>query len=311
MQNLDIVVIMKNGKSIFTAVIGAVLTQFASPAFAQQSLRAEIAAIAGKIPATVGVSVRVLEANDTVSLNRDLHLPMQSVYKFPISMAILDQVDKGRLTLHQPIKIEKADLTTDGVSPLRDKYPNGGVSLTIEELLDYNIRSSDGSACDILLKVLGGPKAANKYIHQLGIKDISIATTEEAQVQQNDAKTQYRNWCTPAAMTLLLEKFYQKPLLSDSSKRYLYHLMATSGPGKRRLKAQLPPGTEIAHKTGTSWTIEGITAATNDAGIITLPNGKHVAITVFVSDAKASEAEREGTIAAIAKAVWDAYTKTN
>ncbi|WP_245950784.1 class A beta-lactamase [Chitinophaga dinghuensis] len=251
----------------------------------------------------------MLETNDTISFNRDLRLPMQSVYKFPISMAVLDQVDKGRLTLHQPIKIEKADLTTDGVSPLRDKYPNGGVSLTIDELLDYNIRSSDGSACDILLKVLGGPAAANKYIHQLGIKDINIATTEEAQVQQNDAKTQYKNWCTPSAMTLLLEKFYLKPLLSDSSKRYLYHLMATSGPGKRRLKAQLPAGTEIAHKTGTSWTIEGITAATNDAGIITLPNGKHVAITVFVSDAKASEAEREGTIAAIAKAVWDAYSK--
>ncbi|MBV8253961.1 MAG: class A beta-lactamase, subclass A2 [Chitinophaga sp.] len=306
---MDIVIIMKDRKSIFTAIFGAVLTQFSISAVAQQSLRTEIATIAGKIPAKVGVFVHVLETHDTVSLNRDLRLPMQSVYKFPIAMAVLDQVDKGRLTLHQPIKIEKADLTTDGVSPLREKYPNGGVSLTIDELLDYNIRASDGSACDILLKVIGGTAVANRYIHQLGIKDMNIATTEQVQVQQNDMKSQYKNWCTPAAMTLLLEKFYREPVLSDSSKQYLYHLMATSGPGKNRLKAQLPAGTEIAHKTGTSWTKNGITAATNDAGIITLPNGKHVAITVFVSDAKATETEREGTIAAIAKAVWDAYGK--
>lgn len=110
-------------------------------------------------------------------------------------------------------------------------------------------------------------------------------------------------------MTRLLEKFYREPVLSDSSKRYLLHLMITSGPGKKRLKGLLPAGTEVAHKTGTSWTQNGLTAATNDAGIITLPNGKHVAITVFVSDAKASEEDRERTIAEIARAVWNAYVK--
>ena len=78
--------------------------------------------------------------------------------------------------------------------------------------------------------------------------------------------------------------------------------------GKNRLKALLPPGTIIAHKTGTSNTVDGVTAATNDIGIITLPDGRHLAIAVFVSDSKTDESGREGAIAKIARAIWNDMT---
>ena len=81
--------------------------------------------------------------------------------------------------------------------------------------------------------------------------------------------------------------------------------MAASNTGPRRLKGLLPTGTVVAHKTGTSGTENGETAATNDIGIITLPNGRHIAIAVFVSDSPADEGTREGVIARIAKAAWD------
>ena len=59
----------------------------------------------------------------------------------------------------------------------------------------------------------------------------------------------------------------------------------------------------VAHKTGTSYTNqEGITAATNDVGIITLPDGSHLIISVFIKDAHADEATREAVIARIAAA---------
>jgi len=50
-----------------------------------------------------------------------------------------------------------------------------------------------------------------------------------------------------------------------------------------------------------------VTAATNDIGIITLPNGRHLAIAVFVSDSPADEATREGVIGRIAKTVWEKF----
>jgi beta-lactamase class A len=85
--------------------------------------------------------------------------------------------------------------------------------------------------------------------------------------------------------------------------------MIESTPGAKRLKRLLPAGTIVAHKTGTSGTEKGITAATNDIGIITLPGGKHLAIAVFVSDSPADDATREGVIARIAKAVWDSQIR--
>ena len=63
----------------------------------------------------------------------------------------------------------------------------------------------------------------------------------------------------------------------------------------------------MAHKTGTSDTIDGVTTATNDVGIITLPNGQHLAIAVFVSTTKADEKTREDVIAKIARAATDCW----
>ena len=69
----------------------------------------------------------------------------------------------------------------------------------------------------------------------------------------------------------------------------------------------LPAGTVVAHKTGTSGTTDGITAATNDVGLVTLPDGRHLAVAVFVADARGDELAREGAIASLARAAWDAW----
>ena len=89
----------------------------------------------------------------------------------------------------------------------------------------------------------------------------------------------------------------------------LLKFMAESNPGQKRLKGELPTNTYVAHKTGTGGSQNGITGATNDIGIIKLPNGKNIAIAVFVSDSPADEKVREGVIAKVAKAVWDRWSK--
>ncbi|NSL85225.1 class A beta-lactamase [Chitinophaga sp. Mgbs1] len=278
---------------------------------AQQSpLVRAYATIASGIKGTVGISSVVLETGAAAGLRTNEHFPMQSVYKFPIAMAVLHEVDKGRLSLQQPVRVLPSDLIPkNGHSPLRDAHPAGNVDYSIAELLRLNVAESDGTACDVLLRLLGGPEKAGQYVHSLGITDISIATTEQVQVP--DEMVQYRNWSTPAAMTALLRKFYtgKGTLLSDSSYHFLLHLMVTSTPGAKRLKGLLPKDAIVAHKTGTSGTTGNLTRATNDAGIITLPNGHHLLISVFVKDARADLAQREATIARIAEATWKAYTK--
>lgn len=298
---------IKHVAMFITATVAASVV-YLPMASGQQTLRQQIAGIAGNISGKVGVYAEILETRDTVSLNRDGHFPMQSVYKFPIAMAMLHQVDLRRFRLDQSVHVTKNDLIPrNGASLIRDLHPEGNFDMTLSELIGHNIRASDGSACDVLLRLLGGTANADAYVRSLGVKQIAIATTEKVQVPNE--MIQYKNWATPMAMTQLLKIFYMEPVLSDSSKNYLMDLMITSKPGAKRLKGLLPAGTVVAHKTGTSGTSNGLTRATNDVGIITLPNGRHLAITVFVADSKASEEEREGTIAKIAKAAYDHWSK--
>lgn len=269
------------------------------------TVRKTIDSIATHAKARIGVSALLLETGDTLTYKGNDHYPMQSVYKFPISFAILHQVDIGKYKLDEKITITNDDIMPLGHSPIREAHPKGGVTMTLREISRYNIQESDGTACDVLLRLLGGTKKTDAYIKSLGVKGINIATTEKE--QQKDDTTQYHNWATPVGMTQLYKVFYQGKVLSKSSYDVLWKDMAESYPGAKRIKGQLPAGTVVAHKTGTSGTHNGFTAATNDSGIIILPNGKHLILTVFVSDSKGSEAEREGCIAQISKAVYDHF----
>jgi beta-lactamase class A len=218
------------------------------------SAQEQIETIASQINAQVGVSALLLETGDTVNYHSDQKYPMQSTY----------------------------NIVPTGVSPIRTHYPKG-VSLTIMQLLHYNVSESDGTACDVLLHVLGGCEQVNRYVHNLGIADIAISTTE--MTQTSDELVQYRNWVRPTAMLQLLKIFYASQALNSRNRNILLNLMIHSVPGSKRLKDGVPANTIVAHKPGTSCTWNGLTRATNDIGIINLPNGKHLLIAVFVSDA--------------------------
>jgi beta-lactamase class A len=276
--------------------------------FAQtDSLRTKIEHIIDRVRGRVGVAVIRFENNDSLAFSGNGRFPMQSVYKFPLALAVLHEVDRGKFALDQHIHITKADVLPNTWSPLREKYPDGNTNITLADLLIYTVSQSDNNGCDILFRLLGGPKTVDRYIHSLGVTDIAIVATEEEMHKGWDV--QYRNWSSPAAMAQLLSMFYHDQILSRKSKEFLWQAMVKTETGARRIKGLLPAGTIVAHKAGSSGTNDdGITAATNDAGIVTLPNGKGVAIVVFVSDAASDERTCENVIAEIARAVWDAFS---
>ncbi|HEX3228463.1 MAG TPA: class A beta-lactamase [Pyrinomonadaceae bacterium] len=267
-------------------------------------LQDEITQIAALAKGHIGVSAMILETGETVAaLNPRDHFPMQSVYKLPISMAVMKQVDGGRLKLEQKVAVTKIDFVRAGQhSPIRDRNPNGA-EITVNELIRFAIVESDGTASDVLMKLAGGPQAVQAYLNDLSVNDLIVLNTEKEIGQ--DWQVQYRNFSTPDAAVALLRALHEKRGLSESSQGLILKYLVESTPGAKRLKGLLPAGTIVAHKTGTSGTEKGITAATNDIGIITLPNGNHLAIAVFVSDSPTDEATREGVIAKIAKLVVD------
>lgn len=98
--------------------------------------------------ATVSVSVLGFENAFKYNRNADKKLPMQSVFKFHIAAAVLDFVDKGKLSLDQKIHLDQFNLLENTWSPLRDKYPNGGVEVSLSEILELTVAKSDNNGCD-------------------------------------------------------------------------------------------------------------------------------------------------------------------
>lgn len=270
---------------------------------AQSPLRTQIDQIAKSANGIVGVSILGLEDRDTLNYNGNVRMVMQSVMKLPIAIAVLHQVDLGKLKMDQTIRITKRDLPKT-YSPLRDKYPEGKVNISISELLSYMVSLSDNDACDILLKKLGGTQPVMEYLHELGVKGIAV-NASEAEMAAN-WEVQYTNWCKPIDIVYLLDLFYHGKTLSKRSTDFLMKILLETSTGPKQIKGLLPPSTPVAHKTGHSGTNDaGLTPATNDVGIITLPNGKHLAIAIFVGNTTANEAIRNEVIAKIAKAAWD------
>ena len=263
-------------------------------------LRAEMEAASASVRGHVGAAALLVETGELVSWHGAQHFPMQSVYKFPIAMDVLHRVDEGKLSLDQEVEVDPA-VYAPVHSPIRDKYPNGGVKLPLQELLRANIVDSDGAACDLLLRLVSAPEVT-KYLEDLGVNSLKVVATEKE--MSRDPMVQYRNWATPDAAVLLLKKFQLGEGLSPGNRKLLMDWMMATQIGLHRIKGLLPPGTPVAHKTGTDGTRNGLTRATNDIGLITLPDGRHLAVAVFVADSKEDEATREAVIANIAFACW-------
>ncbi|ROI09434.1 class A beta-lactamase, subclass A2 [Kaistella haifensis] len=278
-----------------------------SQIFGQTELRQELENIIATKNATIGISIKNIETKDTLNINGTLNTPLMSIFKFHIALATLNLVDKGKLSLKQKIFIKKEELHENTWSPIRDEYLNGNMYLTLDQLLRYTVSHSDNNGCDILLKLIGGTETVQKFINKQGIKDFTIKVNER---EMQTWESLYINTTTPLATTEILEKFYKGQVLKKKTTKYLYQIMVDCSRGITWMKAGLPEGTELAHRTGISDRNENnLRASMNDVGIFKLPNGNHIILSVYLKNITEEREVTEKIIADIAKATWNYYTK--
>ncbi|MCU0372138.1 MAG: class A beta-lactamase, subclass A2 [Ignavibacteria bacterium] len=300
---------MNNNIKFFLILVVLMSGVYGQSIYSQtDKLRDDIRKIISTADGKVGAAIKFLDRGDTLTVNNDYKYPMQSVYKFPLAFAVLNMIDKGEYSLKHEIRLTKGELLPDTWSPLRDKYPEGNVDIPLSEILTYTVSLSDNNGCDILFRLLGGPGNVEEYIHGLGINDIAIISTE--QEMHADYGLQYKNWCKPMAMVSLFELLNNGKHLSKESNDFLCKVLKETATGPNRIKGLLPEGTVVAHKTGSSgYNDKGIASATNDAGIVELPDGRKFAIAVFISDFKGDEKTCESIIAKISRLAWDYAVK--
>jgi len=105
------------------------LFAIASPLVAQTTLQQQIATIAKDAQGQVSVGCLLPGVKLDCTLNPHGHPPMQSVFKFPLAIAVLQQVEAGKLSLDQPVRFLPSDRYPGSYSPLQDAHPNADIDV--------------------------------------------------------------------------------------------------------------------------------------------------------------------------------------
>ncbi len=318
------------------------LALHAAPAESREALERTIAALAEGAGGTVGVSILHVESGRAASVRGAEALPMASVFKLPVAYELLRRVDRGVVRLDQRIALSPADLRT-GQSPIAERAPNAAITLSIGELLEAMLVDGDNTAADKLLPLAGGPEAVTAQLDEAGLSGIrvdrseaelafdtfgaspppratwSLKTLEDsfARVPEDRRREAFdrfladpRDTATADALVLLLRDAQEGRRLSPESRARLLGLLEKTRTGPKRLKGDLPPGTPVAHRTGTGGELGKRNVCTNDVGLVTLPGQRgHLAIAVLLRGSDRPLAEREKVIAKIARAAFDHWAR--
>jgi beta-lactamase class A len=277
---------------------------FTTSVCAQTTLQRQIRDIAGDARGKVSVACALPDSSLNCDLDAHAHPPMQSVFKLPLAVTALHLVEVGKFSPDQTLRFLPGDrILPHTHSPLQDKYPEGNVDVPLRELLQLEISESDNVAADIVLRTVGGPTFVNEYMRSLGVQGFHLQDDEQGLAR--DEAVQYRNWFEPAGAVQLLRRISDDSPLTAEHTRMLLQWMQDASSGAGRIKGKLPAGTTVMHKTGSSGTRDGVAVATNDIGLITLPDGRRLAIAVFVTDSKADDDMRDAVLAQIARAAYD------
>jgi beta-lactamase class A len=265
-------------------------------------------------PGRVGIAVRSIDAGWSTGWKADELYPQQSVSKLWVAITVMDAVDKGKMSLDQPVTLTRDDLTLFH-QPIADEVlKTGSFTTTLGDLMVREITQSDNTANDKLMWVAGGPRAVRAMIRAKGLGSIGFDNGERALQSKiaglkwdpsysvghaffdaRDAlppdvrKTAFEHYvanpydgAAPSAIVAALARLKRGELLSPGSTAQLLDIMSHTVTGANRLKGGLAPGWILNHKTGTGQVLGEAQAGYNDIGILTAPDGRSYAVAVLI-----------------------------
>jgi beta-lactamase class A len=315
------------------AVMAGCGTRSERAATGDAGLQRELDQLAAGFPGRVGIGVQD-DRGLTAAVRGEERFSLQSVMKLIVAMAVMDAVDRQGWRVEDEVVVRREDLSLY-VEPLAKLVTAAGYHTTVGELVRRAVVDSDSAAADILVRRLGGPAKVEDFLKRQEVSGVRFDRDERhlqteivglewraefvdpAVLQQatdavpegvrDVAYQRYmvdaRDTATPRGMAELLQKLAEGRLLSARSTVFLTAVMRGTVTFPDRLKAGVPAGWTIGHKTGSSGSWKGMTAATNDVGILTAPDGRHVSVAVFVADTRAPLEERAKLMAAVARVV--------
>src|SRR4051812_3853033 len=280
---------------------------------APQYITGRIAELGSSFDGRVGIAVKSIDDGWSVGWKANELYPQQSVSKLWVSITALDAVDKGRVRLDDKVTLTRDDLTLFH-QPIAALILAGGYTTKLDDLMFKAITTSDNTANDKLMRVVGGPAAVRAMIKSKHLGAIRFYNGERA-LQSRIAGLTWnpaysigtaffdaRDALPPAVRKVAFDRYVNNPydgaapsaivsalarlkrgeLLSPSSTEHLLSIMSNTKTGANRLKGGLQPGWVLNHKTGTGQEFGGYQAGYNDIGILTAPDGRSYSVAVMI-----------------------------
>lgn len=296
-----------NRKLLLTAVAVILLTACRQSTGVSSDYKAELkkelTAIADSAKGDVGIAL--IYDGDTLTVNNDAIYPMMSVFKLHQAVALCRMFEENGTSLDSVMTLRRSELDPDTWSPMLKDHTGEEISLPMRRLLEYTLIESDNNTSNEMFVRLMPPAACDSVIAGIIPRGSFEIRFNEAEMQADHSQA-YSNRTSPLGAAILIDRVFTDTLVGKDYQDFIKSALMRCQTGPDKISAALSEreGITIGHKTGSGYRDDnGRLAASNDVAFITLPDGRHYSLAVFVKDFDGTDAEAAATIARISEAV--------
>jgi beta-lactamase class A len=277
---------------ILASFVCSVLIAAAIPS-QEESAAARIAEIEERAGARIGVAALDTGSGKRLDHRSEDRFPMCSTFKFLAAGAVLKRVDDGQEKLDRFISYGAKDILE--YAPVTKAHLKGG-GMTLGALCAAAIEQSDNTAGNLLLDVIGGPKALTNFARAIGDE---MTRLDRKEPELNSAiPADERDTTTPAAMCADMQRLLLGNVLSESSRDQLEDWLQHNETGALMIRAGVPKTWTVGDKTG-----RGANGATNDVAIIRPAGRAPILVAVYTIGSSSSAEDRAAIVAEAAHVV--------
>jgi len=211
-----------------------------------------------------------------------------STGKLLVVGAVLARVDRGEEQLSRRI-VFGHDAILEW-APVTGKHV-GAPGMTVAGLCHAALTVSDNTAMNLLLKTVGGPAAATRFVRSLG-DDVTRLDRHEPGLNVPDGNL---DTTTPDAMLASMRRLLLGDVLSAASRAQLIDWLRHNTTGDTQLRAGMPADWKVGDKTGSGHT------QTNDVAIAWPPERKPLLVTAYYEGPSDQGDVRKAVLAHVGK----------
>ncbi|RXF83971.1 class A beta-lactamase [Curtobacterium flaccumfaciens pv. flaccumfaciens] len=243
------------------------------------------AALERRYDARLGVAAIDTGSGRTIAHRAGERFAFASTVKVFIAAAVLDASSDADLAT--VVHYDRGDLLE--YAPVTSEHVDTG--MTVRELVDAALRSSDNTAANLLVEQLGGPDAVERWLRGIGDRTTRVDRVEP---DLNEATPgDPRDTTTPERFAADLRTVLLGDALDAADRRVLREAMLGNTTGDATIRAGVDPSWRVADKTGTA-----SYGVRNDIAVVTPPGRDPVVLVVMTSRADPGAEPSDALVAA-------------